>query len=985
MNSITYPYLSDLRFLKELDELNIKEQFVKIIVLDWLENPIANIEGRVSGGSMNLDGASAVRRSGSITFICDDEYYNVLDVNNLISINKKIKIEIGYANTTDKYAEYDKVWFPQGVFVIINPSITHNNQGLSISISFKDKMCLLNGECGGVLPASVTFHEEEDMQGNITRIPYYTIIRRLVHEFGGEQMGKIIINDIDTRIKKAMKWVGNSPLELDLIDNREEHSVSLGQNGSLDITEWFKFEIGEKTFFEITTKEQISLDVISIRVAIGFGNTAENRSIKFPEQRPNPITKAQAVLDLSDIDEGADLTITLKSEYHEPVNVILLFPKTESFEPESDIGYIYTDFCPTADLIGNAGQSVVTVLDTIKNQLGNYEYFYDIDGNFVFQEIRNYLNISQSTSEYERLQQGNQAYFIPSVATSVYQFTNGSLITAYGNTPQYNNIKNDFIVWGTRQTSGGGNVPIRYHLAFDKKPKTGNQYLCEVRENVDKDIEIVSIPQKVQTVSKRFEAGRPGVIYKENNEYYKYEAMLMGYAVQSESSQGLFMPIENYVLKPNSSYVLVCSRDFLGEVVFDTNSTELKYQIIQEIVDEGDIVKLRRDMQETWLSTTQAPEQTAHYNVSGEVLPKDYPDQSETFWVSIRQEGQHFDPELDQTVGSVGWTTKVESYFESTEFSVTNTLFSMSEDKITPPFYDGGLRIIEWSDNCNIEFLHEYFTRDALILITNQSKTEDILLPHFTIKDSELSPNTSFLIYEVINEGWQKTDFKVIETQDYRTELYVQGILGETTNDMTNRYFSELKAEWPKMFTLEPLGSIWHDKEKFTPQGTPANPDYYLDIIDTQGPVSEFSIPTIGVRSHIWTEKGVNCLFETPIPDVILIEAGTATTTIERDEAASKGQSYYQVPSSIYNALAGGGYQNSAFNAIRDVLYQYTNYNESITLTALPIYYLEPNTRITVEDEKSSIHGDYMIKSISRPFDCNGTMQITATKALERF
>ena len=29
--------------------------------------------------------------------------------------------------------------------------------------------------------------------------------------------------------------------------------------------------------------------------------------------------------------------------------------------------------------------SVDTILSKIKNTLGNYEYFYDIDGNFVFQ------------------------------------------------------------------------------------------------------------------------------------------------------------------------------------------------------------------------------------------------------------------------------------------------------------------------------------------------------------------------------------------------------------------------------------------------------------------------------------------------------------------------------------------------------------------------------------------------------------------------
>jgi hypothetical protein len=36
-------------------------------------------------------------------------------------------------------------------------------------------------------------------------------------------------------------------------------------------------------------------------------------------------------------------------------------------------------------LIANAGETVVSILDKIKNILGNYEYFYDINGNFVFQ------------------------------------------------------------------------------------------------------------------------------------------------------------------------------------------------------------------------------------------------------------------------------------------------------------------------------------------------------------------------------------------------------------------------------------------------------------------------------------------------------------------------------------------------------------------------------------------------------------------------
>lgn len=83
--------------------------------------------------------------------------------------------------------------------------------------------------------------------------------------------------------------------------------------------------------------------------------------------------------------------------------------------------------------------------------------------------------------------------------------------------------------------------------------------------------------------------------------------------------------------------------------------------------------------------------------------------------------------------------------------------------------------------------------------------------------------------------------------------------------------------------------------------------------------------------------------------------------------------------------IVAGGKSNSAYNMVRELLYQYTSYNESITIDALPIYYLEPNVRITVRDSLSGIYGDYMIKSISLPLDISSTMSISCTRALERF
>ena len=66
-------------------------------------------------------------------------------------------------------------------------------------------------------------------------------------------------------------------------------------------------------------------------------------------------------------------------------------------------------------------------------------------------------------------------------------------------------------------------------------------------------------------------------------------------------------------------------------------------------------------------------------------------------------------------------------------------------------------------------------------------------------------------------------------------------------------------------------------------------------------------------------------------------------------------------------------------------MYEYTNYNEGITIQSIPIFYLEPNTRITVNDLESDIYGDYIISTISIPLAINGNMSISATRALERF
>ena len=673
-----FPYLKDSVFLKKFDELKLKEQYVKLIVLTFDEMPIQEIQGKVTGGNLTLDGSSGMRRTGNLSMVADEYENDLTDTKHLLSINKKVEVLIGFINTTDEYTEYDMLWFPQGTYVIISPNISHNNGGVNISLTLHDKMALLNGECGGTLPASVVFNEIEDIDedGNIqvTEPTVYQIIQELVNHFGGEQLGRIIISDIDSKIKKVMKWTGSTPLYL-------------YQEPAADGTIYNSFST--------------NYNELAARQAQGHGTIKE-------------------------------------------------------FSYGQDIGYILTDFVYPGELVGNAGDTVVTILDQIKNTLGNYEYFYDIDGNFRFQEIKNYLNTSYSVFLINEMNADNYLVDYTS-GKSVYTFEDANIIQSYSNSPQYQQIKNDFLVWGKRTSVEGQDIPIRYHLAIDSKPIVGNSY--KVFFFIDPDDGITKAKKPVEFTSKSSfpDKGEVGIYY---------------YAA-----------------------------------------------------DTGIIYK---------------------------------------------------------------WATDAKAY-EQTPYTI-----------------------------------------------------------------------------------------ETIKATDYRTELYMAGVASEPFGLDSNYYYTELKNEWPKLYDMR--------NQKFF-EGVidqPSDIDFFLDFIDTPTAISEFSVQNIGRRTTTLVDDSINCIFEPDSPDIVIIEAGSEDADSMQRECEARKQEYAQVRSEIYAMLLNGGALRPAYDEIKKELYQYTNYNEQISLTTLPIYYLEPNVRITVRDNESGIFGDYMVKSISLPLDINGTMSLSCTRALER-
>jgi hypothetical protein len=80
-------------------------------------------------------------------------------------------------------------------------------------------MCLLNGDLGGNLPASVDFGTKEfvDLEKKITtyeKVPIKEIIRESVHAYALEPYHNIIINDLDEAGLELLEYRGENPLYL---------------------------------------------------------------------------------------------------------------------------------------------------------------------------------------------------------------------------------------------------------------------------------------------------------------------------------------------------------------------------------------------------------------------------------------------------------------------------------------------------------------------------------------------------------------------------------------------------------------------------------------------------------------------------------------------------------------------------------------------------------------------------------------------------
>lgn len=218
--------------------------------------------------------------------------------------------------------------------------------------------------------------------------------------------------------------------------------------------------------------------------------------------------------------------------------------------------------------------------------------------------------------------------------------------------------------------------------------------------------------------------------------------------------------------------------------------------------------------------------------------------------------------------------------------------------------------------------------------------------------------------------------------KDWRTQLYIQGLIAERTGTDQGYYFAELKEGWPLIYNLAEQ-HFWGEEEAESLQlSALCDGNYFLDFIDSSGSLGKYSVNAIGRRSDVIVDEDVNCLFEPEIPNIVFLNLDLADTDPQeledlRAECMDAGQPYAQARGDIFNAFQTGGYHNSAYDRISLELYNHTSYQKVVSLTALPVYYLEPNVRVTINDNVTRTYGDFMIQNLSIPLAVGSVMSVT--------
>lgn len=942
--------LYDKDFLYELSHEKEREVYARVTSLTQDEKPVEYIEGKVTAGSVNIDGASTVRRSCSLTLVAKD-----VNINDFYwGLNTKFKLEVGLKN---KYnSNYpDIIWFKQGLFVLTSFNTSQSLNNYTINLSGKDKMCLLNGEISGKLPHTTDFgiEEEIDAEGHIiyNSIPIKTIIREAVQNFGNELAKNIIINDIEDAGVEMLEYRGDTTLYL-LRDITSDVFINMVINPN---------QICYRNGIEQTTISKLNENEYDNLVNLEGNNN------------PTIITLRQA--------EDAIKYYIAKIEY-------------------GDVpGYRLTDLTYAGDLIANVGESLTSILDKIVNMLGNYEYFYDIDGRFIFQAKKNYINVPSDI--FEQSDDKTEADDAINRNVPIFNFVGSNLITSFQNTPNLLNLKNDYAVWGTKKTTSGSEIPIHMRYAIDNKPtyyKSFNGSIYTTNSELVEELKqarLEEIIKEVQDQIASFEIQYPASLYGLTKPVKQTDgSWSAGWWDLRDWYNYYYFLTQSY---PNKTLKWYANTGFNG-CQLATSLPGLKYAardlwVWLYVLSDSGKVDIDNGIN---VHNTKSPSQE---KIESSIGHESYLDDNGNVVTIALSESRDIGRPYNQSPDTFTYLEAMQdnkTYFiYNPALPTGNAFMEIIIERIEKEMEDfissGVLQLVDWREiiyQMAIDYRKHYHDDDFLVTLNDNNVLYNQPLYE--------GGRTGYEQYYVDMEGFWRYIFNPIVQYDivynstpieneyyYHYEddkLIDDGILKEFQKDIT--YYTRSKEYYyPPRKDYEP-----DEKENLTIQENqyywsravyedPESLLFWFDFLDSD--LSKFSVQYVGTRSEAVNDKDVSAIYYRETPTVIFKSPN------EAEYEHKTGYTYVNLQSYMENLFTVSKTRKSAWDKISELLYKHSYCIESVNIQAIPVYYLEPNTRIFIRDDKSGINGEYIVSKITIPLTFNGTMSLTATKAVE--
>ena len=1042
--------LLDKDFLLKLDNDRHRTLHVKLISLDFNENPIEEMLGRITNGSINVDGSSNVRRTCSLTIAANElnihQYY--------WGFKTKFKCFIGIQNNVDDRYE-DIIFFPMGTFIITSFNTNQQLSQYTVQISGKDKMCLLNGELGGTVTAlSVDFGQltEQQRDGSLkkTKLLIKDIVRESVHEYGHEPYQNIIVNDLDESALELMEYQGDTPLYLS-VDNEinEITNQTLNENTKY----WININ-GQTSQISVSQLDDITY-FLDHRIDLDFEY----------KQSPTKLYTTQ----VEAIQQTSHYYTVIKAEYG------------------AVVGYRIGQLVYNGDLISNVGESVTSMLDKIKSMLGDYEYFYNLDGQFVWQRTPTYVNVSwnnlvQNDGDEKH---GESASYTSSLT---YSFENHNLISSFQNTPALSNIKNDFSIFGTKKNN---KTPVHLRYAIDKKPTfyksyDGILYTTEplTEEEIIKNaltLAEAELLKKITNYQKQplpeglnddwwdvwdwgeyyklltgvyppgdmsmyktettridlekyfpiaesyppsYPLGRYSVEWKPNWECFIFDTIdgYLGYTghnpycthgyddyfmEQYRINRAAGHEFHAYFYKPKIPSIILeqTELEVIEEKVKNSNKIvdwrEIIYQMARDylkhgMTDEYNYEPVKKVTQEEFniedyyikkITYTRASEYMANRVYYTRDNYGNYNRVNNNLSQANFSDTTYYYQEIhNQFIKATNYSPNT-TYYTYVDFLERLRTYNID-------YYPTGITGYEqyytdmisfWRENYDPDYSgsYEIATINRKIYYKEGSK-------YCWFKNQEGLPYQQNVVYYTkdLYNNWQAhKDLTENDFNNYSYDYYLpvwgndnvinESSLGKDYIYQTSRiyytfrndeYYSTGDNEHPAYWSK----TIWNEPEEL---------NFWIDFLDTEGDLAKYSIPRIGDRPKAENNKEIKALYYRETPNVIFVNSKEDLANLK---ITHPGYTFISLQNNIDHLFKMSSQRQSCKDRLNTLLYQFAVCPENITLQAIPVYYLQPNTRIYITDEKSGINGEYIISKIGYSLSNSGQMTINATKAVDR-